>query len=958
MLIEAALTPPAVVVIDGEAGVGKTRLVQEFLDRPEVAGRCALVGHCQPLREPLPFGPVLDALRGAASVRLARELGSVAGALRPLLPELSALPPALEPLGSTRAERHRNFRAVVEVLDALGPAVCVLEDVHWSDELTGDLLRYLVSELPEQLCLVLTCRPEDLSSSSALVDLTARVHAGIARRRIRLLPLSPGEVRELATSILAIDDVSPEFALDLHERTLGLPFAIEEVVKLLADHQDLVRRGGRRAQRLLDELDVPVAVHDFTLGRLARLSADAQRVTRAAAVVESPASVELLRRVSGLPSRRAVAALAEALAHGLLREDDDGRLAIRHTLAQRVVYEAIETPARRLFHLSAAEGIEEGDDESSVAQIAHHFKHAGRPKQWLRFVEEAADLAVSLGNDSAACDLLTEALGHPGISAAARARLAVKLGRAALGCLDHGQALTVLRRVVDEGGLPVGVRGEVRLHVGLLLDNQAGQASVGLAEIARSVPELRHRPGLAARAMSALAVPMAMTGHVTEHLAWMHQALDAAERAGDPTLKTAVLVNRATVLMHVGDPQAPRAVLEVPGHADSAEARRQLVRANINLAHACTCTGQYEQAESFLGRARGQLADASDPYLAVAHESTSVLLDYLRGRWSGLSGRTEQLLRAGEDAPLVVAEVELVLGLLFVAQGHILGAKSHLDAAHTVGSTGGSVPVVAAAEGGLARLAFASGDVEVAAQRALAGLELVAGKGVWVWAAELAPAAVRALVASERRPEAVRVVSALATGLRGRNAPAARAALGTCRAHLAAAPAREAERAARAFRRAELMWASLPRPYEAAQCREARAEALLTSGAEDRGKEALFSALEAYTAIGAAWDGARVRRSLREHGVMRPWRGGRKGYGSALSPREREVLGLAATGRTNREIAAELVLSPRTVESHLAKGMRKLGVRSRRALISGTSDGVAGHEVLVQAAGTPSEARV
>src|SRR5262245_30685804 len=662
LLIEAALAPPAVVVVEGEAAAGKAGLVGELLPRPEVAGRCALVGHRQPLREPFPFGPVLDALRGAAATRLTRDLGGVAGALRPLLPELTHLPPALEPLGDPRAERHRHFRAVAEVLDALGPAICVLEDVHWSDDVTGDLLRFLMSKFPPQLTLILTYRPEDLSSSSGLIDLTSRLHGAIVRERIRLPPLDLDEVRALATSILAVDDVSPQFAVNLLERTLGLPFAVEEVVNLLADCRELLQRDGPRTQRLLDELDVPVAIHDFTLGRLAKLPGDAIRVTRAAAVLESPASFELLRRVSGLTERQATEAIAVALGRGLLREGDDNRLAIRHALAQRVVYEAIERPERRRLHLIAAEGLEAGEHERSLAQVAHHFKRAGRSSQALAYAEQAADLALSLGNAAAACDLLVDALDDGTIPAHARPTLAVKLGRAALGCLDHGQALTVLRRVLDEDGLPEGIRGEVRLYVGLLLDNQAGQAAVGLAEIARSVPELRSRPGLAARAMSALAVPMAMTGHFTEHLDWMTRALDAADRVGDSALTTAMLVNRATVLMHVGDPQAWLAVRRVPQHARTAEERRQLLRASVNLAHACTCTGQYGAAASFLGRAEGLLAEAGDPYLAVALESTAVLLDYLRGRWAGLADRAEQVRQAGEEAPLVVAEVELVLG--------------------------------------------------------------------------------------------------------------------------------------------------------------------------------------------------------------------------------------------------------------------------------------------------------
>src|SRR5262245_22340654 len=88
LLLAAALDPPCVAIVEGEAGVGKTRLVRELLALPSLQDRLSLVGHCQPLREPFPFGPVIEALRGAADVRPARELGAVAGALRPLLPEL------------------------------------------------------------------------------------------------------------------------------------------------------------------------------------------------------------------------------------------------------------------------------------------------------------------------------------------------------------------------------------------------------------------------------------------------------------------------------------------------------------------------------------------------------------------------------------------------------------------------------------------------------------------------------------------------------------------------------------------------------------------------------------------------------------------------------------------------------------------------------------------------------
>jgi DNA-binding CsgD family transcriptional regulator len=931
LLLQAAAHPPAVAVVEGEAGVGKTRLVQELLAQPELLDRRTLVGYCQPLREPFPFGPVIEALRGAQGLPPLHELGAVAGALRPLLPELAQqLPPALEPLGEARAERHRTFRAILELLRALGPTTCVLEDLHWSDQGTGDLLHFLVSQLPDELCLVLTYRREDLPSSTPLLGLSSRLPPHVVGTRLSLSPLAPDEVRELVASILDVEDVSDEFALHLHKRTLGLPFAVEEVLRLLADRRDLVKKDGRWARRTLDALDVPAAIRDSILERLARLSPDARWVTEAAAVAGVACSAELLRGIASLSVERAARGLCEALSLGLLRNEEDGRLGFHHALGKQAVYEAIAMPERRRLHLRTARELERGEEPLPLAQIAHHFQRADLPKRWIRYAEAAADLAMSLGNEPAACRLLAEALGCPEASPAARARMAVKLGRAAVGSLDHGEALAALRRVLDEGGLPPGLRGEVRLHFGLLLDNQAGEVSAGLGEIARAVPELRRRPGLAARAMSVLAVPMSTEGHLSEHLTWMGRALETAERAHDAVLKTAVLVNRATLLMLVGDPEAWRAVLDLPREGTSVEERRHLVRANVNLAHACTCIGHYAHAESFLSRGRELLAEGTDPYFALALESTWVLLDWARGQWAGLEARARKLEQASEDVPLVFAEAELVLGRLLAARGELLEARAHLGRAHDAGCTGGSVAVAAAAAGGLAGMDLARGDTEAAAEQALAALELVRAKGIWVWAADVTPVAVEALLAGGRTDEAARIIREVARGLRRRDAPAAAAALGVCRALLVRGEGR-ADQAARAFARSERAWLALPRPYEAARCREDRALLLLSTG-QERGKDLLLGALESFSALEASWDAARVRRALREHGVARPWRGGRRGYGDRLSPREEEVARLAAQGRTNREIAEALVLSPRTVQDHLTSAMRKLGVESRRAL--------------------------
>jgi len=193
------------------------------------------------------------------------------------------------------------------------------------------------------------------------------------------------------------------------------------------------------------------------------------------------------------------------------------------------------------------------------------------------------------------------------------------------------------------------------------------------------------------------------------------------------------------------------------------------------------------------------------------------------------------------------------------------------------------------------------------------------------------PAAVEALLASGQASEARAVVKQFARGLRDRDAPAAMAALRFCRGALASSENRP-ERAARAFAAAARVWSEAPFPYEAARAHERRGRALLTVG-ERLGADSLLGALEEFERLGATRDAGRVRRELSAREALPyPWRGGRRSYGEELSPRELEVAYLAAAGQTNRAIAETLVISPRTVEKHVASVRRKLAVPSRKEL--------------------------
>ncbi|WP_329363286.1 ATP-binding protein [Streptomyces sp. NBC_01483] len=205
---------PALVLVEGEAGIGKSRLVREALTAVAAEGPRSLVAMCPPFREALPLGPIVDAARqavpsGAEVGKLG--LSALAGTLRPLFPAWrDGLPSTPEPLADAGAARHRLIRAFAELLDRLGIDVLVVEDVHWADEGTLEFLLFLASRQPLPISLVLTYRPEEVAADSLLLRLSSRVptSAGISHARVGLGGLAVSDTAELVSSMLD-DDMSP-----------------------------------------------------------------------------------------------------------------------------------------------------------------------------------------------------------------------------------------------------------------------------------------------------------------------------------------------------------------------------------------------------------------------------------------------------------------------------------------------------------------------------------------------------------------------------------------------------------------------------------------------------------------------------------------------------------------------------------------------------------------------------
>jgi DNA-binding CsgD family transcriptional regulator/tetratricopeptide (TPR) repeat protein len=921
LLLEAALHPPAVAVVEGEGGVGKTRLVEELLARPELADRDRYVGHCEPLAEPYPLGPVVEALRTAAPDP--RRLTPVAGALRALLPELSdRLPAAPVPLGDRRAERHRLFRAVRELLGAIGPAILVLEDLHWADVRTLELVRFLARGLPGQVVVICTDRPEDCPDRSP--PLRASTELGVVR--IALRPLELPAVRALAERILDTDQMSDEFSGYLSARSGGLPFALEEVLGLLRDRHDLVHRSGVWLRRELAQIEVPPALSESILERLARLNAPAQRALRAAAVLAVPCDEEVLAAVAGLPEEQAADALTEALGSGLLVELGDGRYGFRHVLARDAIEAGTPAPQRRRMHLRAARTLEAVEPKPLV-RLAHHFRAAGTTTQWVRYAEAVADGAESLEDDAVAYRLLKDAVDVEGLAPAARGRLAVKLATCARACLAHREGVGLVRAFADDPSLPRGVRGELRVWLGWLLF-EAGDSSAAYAEQERALDDLEGNPALAAKAMSSMARPWMADGAVADHLHWLNRARRMARRSRDRSVRVSVAIDRAAALTAVGDPEWRQAVEELPAPGADPREMEDRLKACNNVADAAITVGHNRIAHELLDEARELAVRIEPSRMSIAVTCTGLQLDWVVGAWEGLRERAGCLAREMEDWPEPRAHAETIVGLAALAQGDVREARRLLEP--LAADFPGALPVLSWVATGVARIRLAGGSAEAAVRAACSGLEPIARKDAWMWATDVVPAAVEALLAADRETEARELTNRFARGLRGRDAPGACAALAVCRGRLAEARG-QGERAARIYLAAERAWRRQPRPHEAARAREAAGRCLLATGA-DRGRTLLVEAMDEFRGLGAAWDTARVRGTLREHGAIPPNRRGRKGYGDELSPREAEVVRLAGEGLTNREIAVQLYVAVRTVEQHLTSATRKLGVSSKREL--------------------------
>jgi DNA-binding NarL/FixJ family response regulator len=971
---------PPVMLVAGEAGVGKTALVDHVLAsagqpvrRGWAAGRKSAVyevlaqvlapASAQPMGPDGPWGeralvrpvghegpgpeqaPVLPAGSGGPG----RELALVLPGLGP--------PPA-------QASQSALAAAVGAVLTrTAGPGrlTVFLDDLQWADDATLDLLPALAGTISGGPVALIGCyRSDELPRDHRLRAARAELRRARQLAEIDLAPLPGPCVTAILAALLGAEP-DPDLVSAVAGRADGIPFAVEELAAALRLGGHLDYREGTVGLAGTGNAVIPEGIREAVLLRAAQLGPDAASVLDAAAVAGNEFDVELVLAVAGAPE------WPEQLAScGLVSAVSDGRAAFRHALTRDVAYAAVPWSRRRALHQAIAGRLAAG--QAPPALIAEHLL-AARDLAGARaalVAAAAADYAVHAYRDAARALRTALDLWAPGGEDAERLAVVDQLARCAEMCSEHAEAVTLLRELADGYRSAAQDRAaqdraaqdraaqDGTGHDGTAHDDiaQARAAQARLAAAQRRLAlahELLGQWDAALAAREAAAVAFAAAGQPAEaaverlaaaaHLrsaASFPAALDTlaaarpdAEASGRADLLLRIDGLRGNVLSRMGRTReglaTVRASLDAAlGQALAGPAAELYQRLADSLEHAgeygaatATYTAGYEFCQEHGEQTAGQLCRAC---------VTAVL--FVAGHWDRALEVCADAAGAEGAVPHARAVGTGIGGLIHAFRGSAATARRDLLAATSIATRIELTAMELISAWGLCVLDDAAGASEAAvtrARRILARWEESGERHYTIaiaqWSSTLFAEAGDAAGARACAAVLARIAEATAQ-------PEALAALAHAlgeTAHLDGAPGTAAEELLRAAE----SFASLGLPLATAQARRRAAAALAAAGGTAPAADQLRAAHEIFAGLGAARAAGQCAAGLVALGRKPPRRAGGGRRAGTLSRRESEVMALVAQGLTSRDIGGRLFLSPRTVEMHVQNSLDKLGCRTR-----------------------------
>lgn len=650
------------VVLEGEAGIGKTRLAEEFAAHARRQGASVITSRCYDGEASLAYAPLVAALRAAlVDEERARRLGElpaqwISEAAR-LVPDLERVRPGLPfapPLDGPGAQAH-FFEGLRQVLLAAcqgtKPGILFFDDIQWADGASLDVLTYLARRLRDlPICLLLTWRSAEAPGRPQMHRLIAEAQRAGSATVITLSRLSEGAVRELLrTSTGAL--VPSSTAKRLYEETEGVPFFLVEYLLALA-------KGSVTAEE--ESWSVPGGIRELLRARLSAVSDTSAQVLTAAAVIGREFDFETVREVSGRGEEEAVSALEDLLAQGLIRELRGTSTPVptsaptydfSHEKLRALVYDETSLARRRLLHRRVAESLSAAlrrrhDDSGLLGQIAHHYLLAGDQITAADYYKRAGERAQSLyANAVALAHLRTAlALGSP-----APAELHEAIGDLHTILGEYTEALAsyeaaavaatpeVVARLEHKIGVVYARRGEweqaqshfeaalaaldqleaygstgerARVYAGWSLvahrqgrHDQAWRLAHQALELAADAQEAEDKRALA-QAHNILGVLASSRGEVDDAITHLERSLALAEEADDASARAAALNNLALALSARGDMEQAIAHAEAALALSAAQGDRHHEAAlHNNLADLLHAADQPEDAMMHLKQA-------------------------------------------------------------------------------------------------------------------------------------------------------------------------------------------------------------------------------------------------------------------------------------------------------------------------------------------------------------------
>ncbi|MGH9245756.1 MAG: helix-turn-helix transcriptional regulator [Acidimicrobiales bacterium] len=880
---------PTVALVAGEAGIGKTRLIQELIARV-ADGTIVLAGQADPGTVGRPMELFLDSIDGAATDEDAALVAVVRDANRP------------------SEERVRAAVDLVRRLTAGAVGLVVFEDLHWADSESVGVFERLAEPDGGRLLLVGTYRPDALSRRHPASELLPRLERRHTVAHIRLDRLLQPDVSVL---LGAVYNEIPSFRLveALHTRTGGNPFFLEELIATSGDHGDD-----------LDSMPLPWTVAELVRAQVEELKPDERRIVTAASVLGRRVSFDLLATVTGTEEPELIQLLRSIVDRGLMVESDPDVFSFHHEIAREAIESGLLGRERRRLHEAAFEALHRADSRDHVA-LARHARGAGRYDDMVEESRLGAHESLALGSTYQAFQLaelgLTES--EDDVDLLAVATRAAWLAGLLDDALEYGERWLELAKAADdvsEEAAALAMRMRIAWEHGDIEANTA--FTEALIDVIDRLPTDESR----AQAMAFVAQSYMLRDELDNTCEWADKAYALADDAGLPSVRVAAMVEKGSALLTGAETEAEgrqlleRAIAEAERIGEHVLAARGI----NNLVWDARQWADFNEVRLLIERMRRHAEAAGFDSLAsaakvetMAHLATiegdldeAIMLldrsrssDHGRGAWT--KGRLLAIIRAG----------------LAIEAGDLDGAARFTEEASP--TTERTAMAIVGLE---LNLAARRGDAATARERLAELLELIRHEGHAQpdQAHDLISAALPVgITAAELRP-----LVDMAGTMKGDALPPDDPWIRLIHAQLDEADGKlEAAAdgyiaAAEAFHRRQRILAG--------QRGTVHVGATRTLAALGRPSEAGVHA-EAAAVDLRNWRGWRVAE-LRA--VER-----RLGFGpepsgpDTLTPREREVAALLAEGLTNSQVAERLYISPRTAAVHVSNILAKLAMSSR-----------------------------